>query len=128
MALLALLRFLLPIFECILPPDCLFPQVSHCSEEDNACVCIVWVRRSTTAINTACPSRGGGGRVSDRRRINLNLITQLLSSKALLHCVGVPAWYVLHSNRTALLFLGLDKDEMWINVFFKITFLQIHVN
>lgn len=91
---------------CVLPPDCSFHTVSHCSEEDNACVDVVRLRRSTTATNTACPSRGGGGRVSDRRGIHLNLITQLLYSKAALPCVRAPAWYVLHSNRAVLLFLS----------------------
>lgn len=75
---------------CDLPPGLLVPQVSHCSEEDNACVYIVWLTRSTTATNTACPS---GGRVSDRRRIHLNLITRLLSSKAALPCIRAPACY-----------------------------------
>lgn len=50
---------------------------------------------------------------SDRRRINLNLITQPprpeQSSAAL--CLSVCPWYVLHSNRMALLFLSPKKVE-----------------
>lgn len=69
------------------PSWLLVPQVSHCSEKDNACVELCgWGEAPSPLIRG--PSRGGRGRISDRRRINLNLITWLLWSKVL-HCVWV---------------------------------------
>lgn len=65
------------LFWVFFPSWLLVPQVNHCSEEDNVSVWIVWVRRCTTSINTG-PSRGVQDGISDRHRINLNLITQLL--------------------------------------------------
>lgn len=77
---------------------------------DNECVCIMWARRGSAAINTACPSRGGKGRVSDRRGINLNLITQLPSEPEP-RCVRALPRYVLHSNRTDLLILNGKRGD-----------------
>lgn len=77
---------------------------------DNECICIMWARRGTAAINTACPSRGGKSRVSDRRGINLNLITQLPSEPEQ-RCVRALPLYVLHSNRTDLLILNGKRGD-----------------
>lgn len=84
----------------------------RCSERDNECVCIVWARRGTAAINAACPSRGGKGRVSDHRGINLNLITQLPSEPEP-RCVRALPRYVLHSNRTDLLILNKNVETKY---------------
>lgn len=84
----------------------------RCSEQDNECARIVWVRRGTVAINTACPSRGGKGRVSDSCGINLNLITQLPSEPEP-GCVRELPRYVLHSNRTDLLILNQNVETKY---------------
>lgn len=63
-ALSAWLFLYLKIFQSVFPSDCLFHKsVSCCSEEGTMSVGIVWEMRGTAAINTACPGRGGGGRV-----------------------------------------------------------------
>lgn len=84
----------------------------RCSERDNECVRIVWVRRGTAAINTACPSRGGKRRISDSCGINLNLITQLPSEPEP-GCIRVLPRYVLHSNRTDLLSLNENVEAKY---------------
>lgn len=54
----------LKIFQSVFPSDCLFHKsVSCCGEERTMSVGIVWEMRGTAAINTACPGRGGRGRV-----------------------------------------------------------------
>lgn len=80
---------------------------------EGQCVCrIVWVRRGTITINTR-PSRGRRGRISDRRRINLNLIMRLLWSKVL-HCVWVLSEVCIATEQCYFCWAGIITKHWWM--------------
>lgn len=94
-------RFIVPF----LPADFLFHKSVSCccccSGEDNECWHCVGDERRCRHLYAV--SRQGRWRqsFSDRRRINLNLITRLPWSRAAPHCFSGCTSSALHSNKTA---------------------------